>query len=384
MSGPLSGITVIEFSGLGPGPFAGMLLSDLGADVIRVDRPEPVLSTLPVARRFEAMLRNRRSVTLDLKHSQGRAAALRLVEQADVLIEGFRPGVMERLGLGPQECHEQNARLVYARVTGWGRTGERAERAGHDLNYLSATGALHAVGPRHGPPIPPLVLAGDTGGGGTYLAFGICAALVERQHSGAGQVVDAAMVAGAASLMSPIYGAFNAGEWSDRRGSNRIDGGAPYYRTYECADGGYVAVGAIEEPFFRILMRGVGLDMDDHPDRLDPAAWPALEEALSAAFLTRDRDEWAWSFGGVDACVTPVLSMAEAPSHPDNVARELFVELAGHPVPAPAPFFDRTPGKIRRDPVEPGTDTVEVLTMAGYSASQITDLQKAGVLGVAR
>lgn len=381
MSGPLEGVSILEFSGLGPGPFAGMLLSDLGADVIRVDRPAPVRSTLPVGREFEAMLRNRRSVTLDLKQATGRAAALRLIEQVDVLVEGFRPGVMERLGLGPAECAAVNERLVYARITGWGRGDERASLVGHDLNYLSVTGALHAVGPRDGDPVPPLVLAGDTGGGGMFLALGICAALLERHHSGLGQVVDAAMVDGATALMSPIYGAFNAGEWSDRRGTNRIDGGAPYYRAYRCADDRHVAVGAIEDVFFRALMSGLGLSADDFTDRLDPVAWPELEAVLARTFATRTRDEWAEIFAGTDACVTPVLSMAEAPRHPANVQRGLFADLAGHPVPAPAPRFDRTPARIRRAPVAPGTDTDQVLAAAGFSAGEVDALRQAGVLG---
>ncbi|MGW6754105.1 CaiB/BaiF CoA transferase family protein [Streptomyces sp. NPDC055006] len=381
--GALTGVKVIEFAGMGPGPFAAMLLSDMGADVIRVDRPDPVVSTLSQSRSQEPMLRGRRSIGVDLRNPEGLELVLRLVDQAGVVIEGFRPGVVERLGIGPDTCLERNPALVYGRMTGWGQEGPLAHTAGHDLNYIALSGALHGIGPAGGAPVPPLVLAGDMGGGGVYLALGICAALVESGTSGRGQVVDAAIVDGSASLMSAVYGARAAGVWVDERGSNRLDGGAPFYRTYRCADDRYLAVGAVEDQFFAMLLERLGLDPGDFAGRSERANWHRHAELLGNAFLQRTRDEWTAVFDGSDACVTPVLDMAEAQRHPHNLRRGLFQDMSGTPVPAPAPRFGRTPSRIGQIPVVPGTDTLAVLREAGYSEEEIVLLCDSGAVRTA-
>jgi alpha-methylacyl-CoA racemase len=347
MSGPLQGIRVVEIAGLGPGPHGAMVLADLGADVVRVERPEPGPAVVPTE--GDLLTRGRRVVRLDLKAGQGRASLLRLLAAADALVEGFRPGVMERLGLGPADCHAVNPALVYARMTGWGQDGPLAARAGHDLNYLSVTGTLSALGPADGPPVFPSNLVADFGGGSMLLVVGVLAALLERQRSGQGQVVDVAMVDGVALLSQMLWSLRAQGEWSDRRGSNLLDGGAPFYAVYTCADGGYVAVGALERPFYDALVRGLGLDASGLPDPDDHAGWPVLRTAFAAAFASRPRDAWAAVFEGTDACVTPVVELAEAASQPHLVARGTLVDVEGRLQAAPAPRFSRTPA----DPAHP-------------------------------
>lgn len=376
--GPLEGVRVLEMAGIGPGPFCGMLLSDLGAEVIRIDRVSPV-GGLP-APLGELSGRGRRSIAVDLKQARGVAIVLDLVATADVFLEGFRPGVAERLGLGPEVCRDQNPRLVYGRMTGWGQDGPLAARAGHDINYVGLTGALHAIGRAGDRPVPPLNLVADYGGGAMFLAVGVLAALVERGHSGRGQVVDAAMVDGAALLTSPMYQLLAAGFWADQRGSNILDGAAPFYDTYETADGRYLAVGPIEPQFYLELVAGLNLDPDHLPAQLDPTTWGVVKAEFAAAFLTRTRDEWEVTFAQSDACVTPVLSLTEAPQHPHNVARGVFVEIDGVVQPGPAPRFSRTANDIPGPAVPPGKDTDRVLFDLGLGASDITDLRAAGVV----
>lgn len=338
--GPLTGIRVVEFEGIGPAPYCGMLLSDLGAEVVRIARPHVERGPLIPKSGREAIDRGRRVVTLDLKSAAGRDDALALLARADALIEGLRPGVMERLRLGPEEVLGRNPRLVYGRITGWGQEGPWARAAGHDLNYIALSGALAAMGEPGRPPVPPLNLVGDYGGGGLFAAFGIVSALLHAGRTGKGQVVDAAMIDGAASQMTMIYGMLASGAWEPVRGRNLLDGGAPFYRCYECADGRYLAIGAIEPQFFRAMMNGLGLDPDAR-DQADRDGWPALAAEIAAAVARKSRDEWAALFDGTDACVAPVLTMAEAPDHPHNRARAAFSD--GPPQPAPAPRFSATP-----------------------------------------
>jgi alpha-methylacyl-CoA racemase len=376
--GPLAGLRVVELASIGPGPMCAMLLADLGADVVRVDRLEPSGLGVPTAPRFDVNARSRRSVALDLKSPAGRDAVLRLVDRADVLIEGFRPGVAERLGLGPDDCAARNPGLVYGRMTGFGQQGPLAPAAGHDLNYIALTGALHAIGPAGGKPVPPLNLVGDYGGGALYLAFGLLAALFERQRSGRGQVVDAAMVDGAASLMSIFHGLQAAGTWGEPRGQNLLDGGAPFYDTYETADGGHLAVGALEPKFFAEFARRLGLDERFVKRQYDRRLWPEMREAIAAVLRTKTRDAWCAELEGSDACVAPVLSMAEAPRHPHAQARGSYVTLDGVVQPAPAPRFSRTPAAEPRSAPEVGAHTAAVLTEAGFSDSEIAALRAAG------
>jgi alpha-methylacyl-CoA racemase len=377
--GPLDGVRVVELAGIGPGPFAAMMLGDLGADVIRVDR---VTRTGSIPDAFAVLsARNRRSIAVDLKQSAGRDVVLRLVEDADVLVEGFRPGVAERLGLGPEECRSRNPRLVYGRMTGWGQTGPKAEEAGHDIDYIALTGALGAIGRAAERPVPPLNLVGDNGGGGMLLAVGVLAALVERQTSGRGDVIDAAMVDGAALLMSPIYQLLAMGAWQEDRGSNLLDGGAPFYDTYETADGRAVAVGPLEPQFYMELVTGLGLDLAELPPQFDPGSWPEIRERFAAAFATRSRDEWADHFAGSDACVAPVLDMAEAPHHPHNRARSVFVDVGGTLEPAPAPRFARSMPQNPAPPVAPGAHTDQILAAAGFDAEEIARLHESGAVG---
>ncbi len=362
MPGPLVGLRVIELAGIGPGPHAAMLLADLGADVVRVERPSAGKQSLQLSPgAADQMLRGRRSVQLDLKDLSDRETLLRLVERADVLIEGLRPGVTERLGAGPADCHARNPRLVYARITGWGQDGPLAERAGHDINYIALTGVLHAIGPEDGKPVPPLNLVGDFGGGSMLLVLGVLAALWERERSGTGQVVDAAMVDGVSVLAQMFWSLRACGRWSDQRGANLLDSGAPYYDTYACADGRYVAVGALEPPFYAALLQGLGLTDMELPDQQDPAGWPVLRQRFTNAFASRSRDEWVTVFEGTDACVTPVLSFAEVPTHPHIAARDTIIEVDGVPQAAPAPRFSRTAPDLPTPPPQPGADTAEVL-----------------------
>ncbi|WTZ06000.1 CoA transferase [Micromonospora sp. NBC_01392] len=379
-TGPLTGVRVIELAGIGPGPFAAMMLADLGADVVRVDRVGGGgFGAFP----GDLLNRNRRSVALDLKHPDGRELLLSLVAGADALVEGFRPGVAERLGLGPEECLAANPRLVYGRMTGWGQDGPLARTAGHDIDYLALTGALHGVGRAGERPVPPMNLLGDFGGGGMMLALGVVAAVYAVRGGAPGQVVDAAIVDGVSVLATQIHALRGLGLWQDPRGGNLLDGGAPFYDTYECADGRYVAVGALEPQFYAELVRltGFPLDGDDAPDRDDPANWPALRAAWARLFRTRTRDEWAELLAGTDACVAPVLDWAEAPRHPHLAARDVFVAPDGVVQPAPAPRFSATPTAVRRPPPRPGEHTDEVLADAGVDAARIAALRAAGAVG---
>ena len=340
MAGPLQGLRVVELAGIGPGPHAAMILGDLGADVVRVERPKKG-GGVPVTS-HDSTLRNRRLVAADLKSEEGRDLVLSLIAKADVLIEGFRPGVTERLGLGPQDAAGVNERLVYARMTGWGQTGPRSQQAGHDINYISLNGLLHAVGREGERPVPPLNLAGDFGGGSMFLIVGILAALWERQTSGKGQVVDAAMIDGSSVLVQMMWGFRATGMWSDERGTNMLDTGAPYYDTYETADGKYVAVGSIEPQFYALLLAGLELDPGALPGQNDVARWPELRATFTEAFAAHDRDHWARVFADSDACVTPVLSFGEVETEPHVTERETFFRDGEHLQPAPAPRFSRS------------------------------------------
>ena len=383
MPGPLSHLTVIELAGIGPGPFACMMLADLGATVWRVDRlPGP-----PSRGGLEDLMRNdsivdrgRRSISLNTKDPRGVEAVLKLVEQADVLIEGFRPGVAEKLGLGPEACRARNPRLVYGRMTGWGQSGPLSQAAGHDINYIALSGALHAMGAADRPPAPPLNLVGDYGGGGMLMVVGVLAACAEAQRSGQGQVVDTAMSDGAALLMSAQYGLMAKGFWQDRRESNFLDGAAHFYGTYACAGGGYVSLGAIEPQFYRQLLTLCGIEDPAFQNQWDGGEWPALREKLAALFLTRSREQWCDLLEGTDVCFAPVLSMSEAPRHPHNAARGSFVHGEDGVVqPAPAPRFERTPTQL--PPLAPvvGADTRALLAQAGYASADIEALCADGV-----
>lgn len=378
MPGPLSHLTVIELAGIGPGPFCCMLLADMGARVIRIDRPPtPSRGGLDDLMRNDGVVdRGRESLSLDMKHPRAVEAALRLVEQADILVEGFRPGVAEKLGLGPDACRARNPRLVYGRMTGWGQTGPLAQSAGHDINYVALSGALHAIGPADRP-LPPLNLVGDYGGGGMLLALGVLAAQAQAQRSGQGQVVDAAMSDGAALLMATQYGLMAKGFWRDERERNFLDGAAHFYGTYACADGRHVAIGAIEPQFYRRLLDLCGIDDPQFKRQWDDAEWPALRARLAEVFRMRTRDEWCALLEGTDACFAPVLSMREAARHPHNAARGTFVEDAGLLQPAPAPRFERTPCALpRRAPVV-GEHTRALLRQAGYAVDEAEGLMTA-------
>ncbi len=372
--GPLTGVRILELAGLGPVPHACMILADLGADVLRVDRPGKSVELLSP----DLLTRSRRSVAVDLKHAAGPATVLRLVDRADVLVEGLRPGVTERLGVGPEVCLARNPRLVYGRMTGWGQTGPLALRAGHDLNYLAVSGALSAIGEPGRKPVPPLNLVGDFGGGSMLLVVGVLAALVERGTSGHGQVVDAAMVDGASTLMAMTWALRGAGSWSDQRGSNLLDGGAPFYDTYRCADGGYLAVGAIEPQFWAVVVDVLGLD--DVPDQLDADRWPELRDRVAAVIATRDRDEWAALFAPLDACVSPVLTMGEAMLHPQLAARNTILEVDGVPQPAPAPRLSRTPGAVSGPPSLPGQHTRQALLDWRFTPDEVAALERDGAV----
>ncbi|MFF3333138.1 CaiB/BaiF CoA transferase family protein [Streptomyces sp. NPDC002888] len=355
--GPLAGVRVVELAGIGPAPFAAMLLADLGADVVRVDRPGGAV--LAIDPEFDVTNRNKRSVVVDLKSADGPARVLDLAERADVLVEGYRPGVAERLGVGPEDCHARNPRLVYGRMTGWGQEGPLAQRAGHDIAYLALTGTLGMIGAPDGPPAVPANLLGDYAGGSLYLVVGVLAALHHARATGTGQVVDAAIVDGASHLATMIYGMLAAGGWQDRRGANLLDGGCPYYGTYETADGAYMAVGALEPQFYAEFLDLLGLP-DHARARKDITRWGELRAAISARFRTRTRDEWTAVFKGSDACVAPVLSLREAPHHPHLAARGTFTDHGGITQPAPAPRFSATPVTVRSGPARPGADTEAV------------------------
>ncbi len=356
--GPLQGIKIIEMAGIGPGPFCAMLLSDLGADVVRVDRPAGT-NVLGIA--YDVLNRGRRSIAVDLKTLEGVETVLKLVDKADALIEGYRPGVMERLGLGPDTCLERNPKLVFGRMTGWGQEGPLSRAAGHDINYIALTGALHAIGTGDSGPVPPLNLVGDFGGGALYLAVGVLSGLLEARSSGRGQVVDAAMTDGSAHLMAMMYGLKHQGLWTDTRASNIVDGGAHFYGTYECADGKWISVGAIEPQFYALLLEKAEITDPAFQAQLDAKQWPALKEKLAALFKTRSRDEWCAVMEGTDICFAPVLDLGEAPEHPHNKARNTFVEADGVLQPAPAPRFSRTRSEIQGPPPQPGAHNEEVL-----------------------
>jgi alpha-methylacyl-CoA racemase len=373
--GPLAGVRVVELAGIGPGPFCAMLLADLGAEVLRVDRPAAARPGWPTV-----LARGRRSVAVDLKHPDGAGVVLDLVASADALVEGFRPGVAERLGIGPDACLARNPRLVYGRVTGWGQEGPWRLAAGHDIDYVALAGALHPVGPAGGPPVPPLNLVGDFGGGGMLLALGVVAALLETGRSGAGQVVDAAMVDGAALLTTQFHELLAAGLWREERGANLLDGGAPFYGVYQTADGRHLAVGALEPQFYAELLRRLGLDAGDLPDQLDRDGWPLLRERLAALFRTRTREEWCELLAGTDACVAPVLGFGEAPAHPHNRARGTFVDVGGVVQPAPAPRFSRTPCDPPSPAARPGEHTDQALTDWGIPPDQVTRLRATGAI----
>ncbi len=374
--GPLQGVRVIEIASLAPAPFGCMVLSDLGADVLRVDRS----TTVGGEAAADPLGRGRRSIALNLKDPAGVDVLLRLLDSADVLVEGFRPGVAERLGFGPEVCLERNPRLVYGRMTGWGQEGPMAPMAGHDINYIAIAGALDPIGRAGERPVPPLNLVGDFGGGGMLLALGILAALFERSRSGHGQVVDAAMVDGAALLTSFIHGMRGQGLWDDRRGTNLLDSGAPFYDTYVTADGGHMSVGALEPQFYAALLHGLGLEGEDLPGQLDRERWPELRARFTEVFKQRTRDEWTAVFDGTDACVAPVLGLGEASGHPHNVARDGFIDVAGLTQPAPAPRFGRTPAGTPAPPVRAGEHTDAALTELGLSEAEIAELRKAGAV----
>ena len=377
--GPLQGLRVIELASIGPVPMCGMLLADLGADVVRIDRIEASGLGVAMAPRHDVHGRGRRSVALDLKSPQARDAALRLIARADVLLEGLRPGVTERLGLGPADCQALNPGLVYGRMTGFGQTGPLAAAAGHDLNYIALSGVLHAIGPAGGKPVPPLNLVGDYGGGALFLAFGVMAALFERQHSGRGQVVDAAMVDGGATLASMFHGLMAAGSWNaDARGTNLLDGGAPFYDSYETADGAHVSLAALEPKFFAQLSEALGLEARFVQRQYDRRLWPEMRATIAAAVRLHTRDEWCRRLEGSDACFAPVLSLAEAAAHPHARSRGAYVTVDGVVQPAPAPRFDRTPAGPPTGAPELGEHTAQVLAEADFGADEIAALRATG------
>ena len=379
--GPLQGVRVVELAGIGPAPFACMLLADLGADVVRIDRIQGG-ELSPRAAPADVLSRGRRSIAVDLKQAAGVQTVLDLVERSDVLVEGFRPGVTEKLGLGPGPCLERNPRLVYGRMTGWGQEGPLAQAAGHDLNYIALTGALHAIGTEDSGPVPPLNLVGDFGGGSMYLLLGVLAALLQARESGQGQVVDAAITDGVASLLASLYGFFATGMWRDQRQSNMLDGGAHYYGVYECSDGKWITIGSIEAQFYLVLAEILETDLGsvDLFPRLESKDWPQRREQLRALFKTRSREQWCELLEGTDVCFAPVLSLAEAPRHPHNRARGTFIERDGVVQPAPAPRFSRDHCEPGTSPPAPGAHTAELLRELGYNKQRIQSLKDEGVV----
>ena len=377
--GALSGVKVVEFAGIGPGPFCCMLLADMGAEVIRIDRAANVgRETSPPA--VNTTLRGRRNLALDLKNPEAVATALALCAKADILIEGFRPGVMERLGLGPDIVHARNPKLIYGRMTGWGQDGPIAHTAGHDINYIALTGALHAIGTKAHGPVPPLNLIGDFGGGALYMAVGVLAAYIETQRSGKGQIVDASMVEGAASLMTPMYGALASGAWTEERESNRLDGGCHHYNVYETHDGQHICIGSNEPQFYKLMLETVGLGCAELPAQTDRQHWPAMRARLAAIFKTRTRAEWTALMEMKDICFAPVLSMREAPQHPHNAARGSFIKVAGVVQPGPAPKFSRTQSDVQCDPAHAGEHSAEILADWGVEQPRIAALIKSGAV----
>jgi len=378
--GPLAGLKIVEMAGIGPAPMCAMLLADLGATVLRVDRQQPSGLGLPSQTRFSVMHRSRHAIAVDLKRPEGTELVLRLAGSADALIEGFRPGVMERLGLGPDICLKRNPRLVYGRMTGWGQEGPLAQAAGHDLNYISLAGVAHAIGRAGAPPTPPLNLVGDFGGGALYLALGVACGIIEAQRSGKGQVVDAAMVDGAASLATMFFGMLAAGHMSLTRGENILDSGAFFYDTYECKDGKYISLACIEDKFLAEFLERMEIPAAEMPPKMDRKRWPEAKAKLAQRFKTRTRDEWCRLLEGSDACFAPVLTMAEAPEHPHNLARQAFVEVDGIVQPAPAPRFSRTPTAKPTPPEAPGERGNASLAAWGFTADDIAALKRGGTL----
>ena len=376
--GPLTGFKIIELAGIGPGPFCGMMLADMGAEVIRVDR-----ASKNPRRGIDVLTRGRKSIAVDLKSAEGKAIVLKLCESADALFEGFRPGVTERLGLGPQECLGRNPKLVYGRMTGWGQDGPMANAAGHDINYIALSGALHAIGGKDGKPVPPLNLVGDFGGGGMFLAFGMVCALLEAQKSGKGQVVDTSMVEGAAVLMSMFFSMTAAGIWKDQRAANLLDGGAHFYDTYETLDGRYISLGSIEPQFYALLIEKAGLDAGEFAPQMDQSRWPELKARLTQVFKEKTRDEWTDIMQGTDVCFAPVLALGEVADHAHNKARKSFVELDGVIQPAPAPRFSRTAPELSHSSRLAGEDSRQVLADAGFSVAEIDSLVSSGAVGLA-
>jgi alpha-methylacyl-CoA racemase len=378
--GPLAGYKFVEMGGIGPGPMCAMLLADLGAEIVRIDRlVDAGLGTLANSK-FSLLMRSRRSISVDTKTEEGRELVLSLIEEADGLIEGFRPGVMERLGLGPDVALARNPKLVYGRMTGWGQDGPMAKDAGHDINYIALSGVLHAIGPKDGAPVPPLNLVGDFGGGALYLALGLVSGILEAQKSGKGQVVDTAMVDGAASLMTTFFGLMAAGMWKDERGVNILDTGAHYYNVYETSDGKHISIGSIEAKFYKLLLELTGLDKEDLPAQMDRESWPMFKEKLAAVFKTKTRDEWDEILGGTDVCYAPVLSIVEATEHPHNKHRQTFVTHDDIVQPAPAPRFSRTVPEIQGPPCLPGEHTEEAMRDWGIDQQKIDELMASGVI----
>jgi alpha-methylacyl-CoA racemase len=378
LTGPLDGFRIVEMGGIGPAPFAGALLGDLGADVLRIDRIAKPGSEPELPARFDFYNRNKRSVALDLKQPQAIATVLKLVAKADALIEGFRPSVMERLGLGPDVCHAVNPRLVYARMTGWGQEGPLAQEAGHDINYLALTGALHCLGDADRPPPPPLNLVADLGGGALYLVVGLLSAAMEARRSGQGQTIDVAMIDGVTHLMSAFQAFGQQGSWTEQRANNIVDGGAPFYRSYTTRDGKFIAVGAIEPHFYANLLEVMGLGSEGLPAQNDRSAWPQMRERFAKIFAQRSRDEWVTAAMGRDACLAPVLTIDEAPMHPQMKARSVYATFDGLRHPSPAPRFSRTPSELCRPTPRPGADSRTALADWGLDAGEVAALQAAG------
>ena len=384
--GPLEGIKIVEFAGLGPAPFCAMLLSDFGAEIIRIDRQHPIAGRIDHDPRSQILNRGRRSIAVDLKNPEGRAAVLRLIDQAEALIEGYRPGVMERLGFSPDICMERNPRLVYGRMTGWGQNGPLAAAPGHDINYIALTGTLHAIGRKDGPPTPPLNLVGDFGGG-AYLAMGLLAAILEVKGSsledkdeGKGQIVDAAMVDAAASMMAYFFGFSASGYWNEERGSNYLDSGSPFYNTYETQDSRWIAIGSVEAKFWEQTWRLLGLNLEDMPPQHDRQRWPEVKETVADAVRQKTRDEWTQIFDGAEACVAPVLSLSETARHPHIASRQTVVNVGGIDQPAPAPRFSRTTAKLGLPPPARGEHSEEILHDWGFDAAEISGLKDCGAI----
>lgn len=380
MAGPLEGLKIVEMVGIGPAPFCAMMFADMGAEVIRIDRRGAASVVAPEDSRFDVTARGRRSLAVDLKKPGAAETVLKLIDQADALIEGFRPGVMERLGLGPEVCHARNPKLVYGRMTGWGQHGPLAHAAGHDINYIALSGALHAIGRPGEPPVVPLNYIGDFGGGGMLLAFGVACALLEARRSGKGQVVDAAMTDGAALLSAMMYGFKADGSLNNQRGENLLDGGAHFYNTYACADGKYVSIGSIEPQFYAQLIQLCGIDDPAFEAQRDAHGWPILKYRLADVFKTKTREEWCALMEGTDVCFAPVLDWDEAPAHPHNRARETFVNVAGVTQPAPAPRFSETPPDLPSPAVKPGADSEAILRDWGFDRAAVAELKEHGII----